>query len=123
MRHLYKVYRNLHKGCFSILKWNEAKKGYRVFLRESNLIAYSAEFRVSQAGRLRVLHSKQKNVHAYVLCHDIEVLDKPDKLGEEVYYNPYTTSTFIVKKTGEAIRSADEVIFNDNKCYLKHEKL
>ena len=56
-----KVYRNLHKGCYSI-----QVKG-RVVAHADEILIREPVFRVQPAGRKRVLRTKKKNVHAFVV--------------------------------------------------------
>lgn len=118
MRPEFKIYRNLHKDCFSVMRWNQEKKGYRLYQHVKDLEAYGVTFRVSQAGRARVLETKQKNVHAFVCCQEFKLASGAANLGEEIYYNPYKMETFRIKSSDESILNADSVIMTNNKCYL-----
>jgi hypothetical protein len=114
----FKIYRNLHKDCFSVLKYNKEKKGYRLFAHEKNLVCSEVNFTISKAGRNRVLLEKKKNVHAFVICKNyITFVDEPT-LGDQVYYNPYKMETFQVRATEEPIHSTGTLIITNNKCYL-----
>lgn len=76
-----KVYRNLHKNCYSIMQ-NGKVVGYQkeVFLK-------FCELTVSQKGRARVLATGHKNVHAFVKGYLLDTrLDSND--WNRVYYNP-----------------------------------
>ncbi len=59
------------------------------------------EFRVSEAGRQRVLKEQRKNVHAGVvgiLSEDSDTgyfIDMAQRQGERITYNPYRFSTFV----------------------------
>ena len=56
-----KVYRNLHKNCYSIqLDGRVVAHADEVFIRDP-------VFRVQPTGRKRVLREKKKNVHAFVV--------------------------------------------------------
>ena len=100
------VYRNLHKGCFSV-----QHKG-RVIAHVSEIALVDVEFRVSQAGRARVLKEGRKNVHAKVWGTITQ--QKIEKDLTEVYYNPYKTETFVV---------GDTAIFTATYCLLKNNKV
>ena len=73
------VYFNLHKKCFSIKALEGAMKG-RVVAHRDNVLLFHATFKVSQAGRERVLREKRKK-----------------ERGELVTYNPYKYTTFVYK--------------------------
>lgn len=85
-----RVYRNLHKGMYSV----QAKVNgrWKVIQHAQTVSLSDATFKVSQAGRLRVLRERQKNVHAYVYgtLSDLNCL-----LTDRVTYNPYKYSTFV----------------------------
>ena len=58
---IYQVYRNLHKGCWSI-----KEKGGKVVAHAEQAIMYHVTPVVNESGRQRVLREKRKNVHAYL---------------------------------------------------------
>lgn len=58
-------YYNLHRHCFSMRALEGASKG-RVIAHAAAVHIANATFKVSAAGRARVLSSRQKNVHAGV---------------------------------------------------------
>lgn len=88
-----------------------------------------AEFRVSEAGRQRVLRTKRKNVHAGCVGTPTAIwgatvrddLDEgtfaglgigknwPVFGGLRVRYNPYLTKTFVKSASGEPVVSAKRV--------------
>lgn len=105
------IYRNLHRGlCFSI------RLRGRVIDRQEHFIARNVRFKVSEAGRLSVVSTRHKVVHAFVVAESYE-LTKTDALGlTGVRYNPYLTSTFQVND--EPIYEAAAVLFQHGQCYL-----
>ena len=60
------IYFNLHRKCFSVKALEGAKKG-RVVAHVNDAIVYNPTFKVSEAGRQRVLRERKKNVHAGVV--------------------------------------------------------
>ena len=54
------VYFNLHTELWSV----RSRKTRRVLFHSAVVLLYDCEFKVSQAGRKRVLKDKRKNVHA-----------------------------------------------------------
>jgi hypothetical protein len=102
------------------LKWDFDKKGYRLFTHADTLLARDVVFKVHEKGRQRVLRERQKNVHAYLLCHDITILENlpENDFYQEIYYNPYTTDSFIIKDTGKPIYEVGEVVLSSNKCWI-----
>jgi hypothetical protein len=112
----YYIYRNLNTNSFSI-----KYKGI-VIERPIAIKLMNVDFIVSEKGRLRVLKEKRKNVHATLATSKYEIL-KIDKISdeyEEVYYNPYKTSFFILKRNNKKITKKDEVICLNNKIYIKN---
>ena len=118
----FRIYRNLHKDCFSIMKYNPEKKGYRLHSHAQNLTAEGVEFKVSQAGREKVIREKQKNVHAFVYCKNYSTFVKPIPVGDEITYNPYAMDSFRNKNSNEPIHSARSIVMTGNKCYLNYEE-
>lgn len=57
------VYRNLHKKCYSV----KSMKTGRVIAHVHEIMLFQPKFKVSEAGRNKVLRTKQKNVHAGVV--------------------------------------------------------
>lgn len=86
-----RVYRNLNKKCLSVQSW-VAGKGWRVTDHVQHIFLDNASFKVSQAGRRRVLDQKRKNVHAFIIGDRV---GQPKKTPtKQVRYNPYVSSSF-----------------------------
>ena len=85
------VYRNLHRKCYSV----KSLKTGRVIAHVDSIDLINVVFRVSEAGRQRVLREKRKNVHAGVVGYiaDVSLLCQ----SNNVTYNPYRFDTFIKK--------------------------
>lgn len=99
MKAKHKVYYNLHKHCLSIML-----KG-KVLEHSSEFFLKDVEFRVSQAGRNRVLKEKRKNVHAFV-CGTPDEGWPVDQLERRVTYNPYKYHSFVYSDTLEPVYKA-----------------
>jgi len=87
-----RVYRNLHKKCFSVQEKTE--KGWRVKRHATSIVLKNASFRVSEAGRKRVLKEKRKNVHAFIEGYEIKNSTQKHKCEVCVSYNPYKCDHF-----------------------------
>jgi len=75
-------------------------------------------YKVSQAGRQRVLREKRKNVHAMVVGELVTQSDNfpQSKQGfRPVYYNPYKVSTFVDRETQEPLTSSDFVFMGSDR--------
>lgn len=118
------VYFNLHRKCWSIKAMEGPRKG-RVIGHADYVDLACVEWKVSEAGRQRVLREKKKNVHAGAVgtlerwqepdgtAHGVPfnstTFDKvsernPTLFPEMVTYNPYKGSTFTNRDTGDAVR-------------------
>lgn len=104
-----KVYRNLHKKCWSVL----GPEG-RVILRTPRVAVLDADFVVRQGGRLRVLETGRKAVHAFVVGTLMtNAIPSTDGMVP-VTYNPRLNETFIRCDDGAAIHCAGIVILDEN---------
>ena len=109
------VYRNLHTGGFSLRE----KSTGRVIAHAKRFYLRNATFKVSQAGRKRVLKTKCKNVHAGI---EGELVFEPP-IGtpygggwQRVRYNPYKQKEF--SSLGVPVTHADLVSFWDDVVYI-----
>ena len=103
------VYYNLHKNLFSVKALEGEKKGL-VIAHVKRISLEDVEFKVSQAGRQRVLREQRKNVHAgvkgsWVMGHRERVT------LTAVMYDPYLYSTFVT-------RAAEEPVYKASYAYL-----
>ena len=113
------VYFNLHKKVFSIKALEGPCKG-RVIAHRRELMLYDAVFKVSEAGRQRVLREKRKNVHAGVVGHwfgayEPEVANQADIA---VTYNPYKYSTFVYADGEFPIVTAESAYLVNKKIFI-----
>ena len=118
------VYYNLHKKCFSIKALESVKEGAskgRVFLHSDAIVLHYATFKVSQAGRNRVLKEKRKNVHAGVVGYLSETLNYDYDTSEmtSVTYNPYLYTSFVTADSKTPVRSADTVYLKDRRIFAE----
>lgn len=118
------VYFNLHRKCWSIKALEGPRKG-RVIGHADYVDLACVEWRVSEAGRQRVLREKKKNVHAGAVgtlerwqtpegeAHGVPfnstTFDKlrnssPTSVPYMVTYNPYKGPSFTNRDTGADLR-------------------
>ena len=116
-----KCYWNLHKNTYSVMAMEGENKG-RV-IRYDNLINLeNASFKVSEAGRQRVLRDRVKNVHAFVIGDMVNSPWEESACDKGVTYNPYTCGEFYERRGGRGVASADRVqlgvnrMIKDGKC-------
>lgn len=103
------VYFNLHRKCWSVKALEGPMKG-RVVQHADTLMLTDCVFKVSEAGRQRVLRERRKNVHAGVVGTLTLALDGFIRDVKAVTYNPYRAGTFFDKGTGEPVHAADVVV-------------
>jgi hypothetical protein len=109
------VYFNLHKHLFSL----KNKKMNCVVDHAETVILANCKFKVSQAGRNRVLKEKRKNVHAgvegYLCTTELCGFDLND--FTEITYNPYKYDSFVTVGSKRRLNGANFVILHKKKVY------
>ena len=80
------------------------------------------EFKVSQAGRRRVLETQSKNVHAFV-CGTVESLDEtwehiPFTHAGIVTYNPYKHDSFVRRDCLSPVFTAKKVMVSGRDVFI-----
>lgn len=116
------VYRNLHKGCWSV----RSVKTDRVVGHPQTVALTDATFKVSQAGRERVLRERRKNVHAGVqgtlaAIDEVSTARLERKSGTnpfQVTYNPYRFDRFVRVTNTEPVQRADYVFLKPTGCWV-----
>ena len=107
-----KVYRNLHKDCYSI------KQDGLVKAHADKVDLWDCAFQVDKSGRERTLSEGRKNVHAFVIGYISEKF-----FGEfsyihndavKVRYNPKISGTFFIAETKKPCFSALAVRLDGN---------
>jgi hypothetical protein len=93
------VYRNTRTNCWSLLSASDR----RLLGHIDDVTLTDVKFVVQEAGRLRVLSTGRKNVHAFVRGSIESWKGKKPRRGRQVRYNPRETATFVQAKTGEPI--------------------
>ncbi len=125
------VYRNLHQNCWSV----KSRESGRVIAHADEVQLSGVDFKVSQAGRDRVLREKSKNVHAGLVgtlvnfdpiggkmptypgaTFSSDAGQKPSPADEvSITYNPYKYKHFVVRATEQPVASADTAILRADK--------
>lgn len=101
------VYFNLHKKCWSVKALEGERKGL-VIAHANELALEHCQFKVSEAGRQRVLAERRKDVHAGVVGYVSEGFD-PGLCTNPISYNPYKAGHFYNKVTDEPVFHASKV--------------
>jgi hypothetical protein len=112
---LVRVYVNLHQqGRFSVVN---VKTGL-VCGYATSLLLQDAVFHVSESGRLQVIETRCKKVHAWVKGVFLEDdIRRPSELTEEVKYNPYLHKGF-TDTNGTIVTYANQAFLSDKQVYI-----
>lgn len=98
------VYFNLHRKCFSVRARDGADRG-KVIAHVRGIVLRDVAFKVSEAGRQRVLRERRKNVHATVRG----VVTSGGTVRRSmrgVTYNPFVAGHFTERATGARVDNA-----------------
>ena len=111
-----RIYFNLHKKTLSLQtkvngRWKVTAHQFTAYLK-------NAKFKVSEAGRQRVLQQKRKNVHAFVTGELIDTLPKNYDKFDSARYNPYELEKF--QSCGKYIDKADFAILNGRQLFVNN---
>lgn len=118
------VYLNLHKTGFLSVRAAEGPEKWRVVGHVSAIQLEDCSFRVSEAGRQRVIRDRCKNVHATVRGRVVEASMEATPApcltakhsailaagGRDTTYQPYYTPTFINRETKHPVHAAQTVV-------------
>ncbi|TXT25404.1 MAG: hypothetical protein FD131_4605 [Rhodocyclaceae bacterium] len=118
------VYLNLHKAGFLSVRAAEGPDKGRVVGHVSAIELEGCTFRVSEAGRQRVIRERAKNVHATVRGRVVDMCLEPSPSacltekhsailtagGNDTTYQPYYTPTFINRETKQPVHTAQTVV-------------
>lgn len=118
------AYLNLHKAGFLSVRAAEGPDKGRVVGHVSAIELEGCTFRVSEAGRQRVIRERAKNVHATVrgrvVVACLEATPSPYLTakhsailaagGNDTTYQPYYTPTFINRETKRPVHAAQTVV-------------
>jgi hypothetical protein len=121
------VYVNLNQQSrFSIVdaepKSKSETSGLVLGYAESVLI-HSAQFKVSESGRQKVLANHRKLVHSSVVGILISVdQPKPQHMDTVVNYFPYVRGDYHTE-SGVTITQASQVHFESKRCYIQQEDI
>ena len=114
------VYFNLHRKLWSI----KSLKTGLVIGHSDTIILSDVKPKVSEAGRLRVLKEKRKNVHAGLIgtLKSVKELKHSLENFKEITYNPYKYTSFVFKENdNEYFYSCQEAIMKDRRVYVTHD--
>jgi hypothetical protein len=114
-----KVYRNLHKNCYSVQQDGLVKGHFK------KLAIKNPMFLVRTIGKELVRKTKRKNVHAFVIGYLEDFVGLRAVAGDCVTYNPYKNDSFVYKDTGNPVKKtkyADFFFSTEGKAIVKVER-
>jgi hypothetical protein len=109
------VYFNLHRKCLSVKALEGERKG-RVIAHADMVVLDNVTFKVSEAGRQRVIREQRKNVHAGVVGElesmgiNTTMLNIAEALYSPLKYNPYKFDSFVHAVNETPVRNAKRAI-------------
>ena len=110
------VYKNLNRDCYSV------RQDGIVRFHTHTICLKNVEYKVSEAGRQRVLRERCKHVHAVVkgtIVHSRELwYEKLPFAADFVTYNPYKNDSFYVVGDGEKIKKSQYADLYNNEPIL-----
>jgi len=108
-----RIYYNFHKKLYSVQEKVNGK--WKVVEHTNNINLINVTFKVSEAGRQRVIKEKRKNVHAAMIGERFPFIPKSFVYRDEVSYNPYKSPYFMVKSEDKPLDKAKYVQIVDGK--------
>lgn len=113
------VYFNLHKQVFSVKALEGDDKG-KVIAHRNEVTLSNVRFKVSEAGRQRVLRERRKNVHAGVVGEWTDVIDQKicKKSKISVTYNPYKYNSFVLYDNRQPVLTARHAYLKDKRIWI-----
>ena len=110
-----RIYFNIRTKMLSVQ--TKVNGQWKVTAHQFTAYLQNAKFKVSEAGRQRVLKQKRKNVHAFVMGELLEKL--PDHGAfHSARYNPYELEKF--QSNGKLIDKADFAILNGRQLFVNN---
>jgi|APHM01.1.fsa_nt_gi hypothetical protein len=108
------IYRNLHKGGYSVKNKESGTDGYDRVIDESpvdSITVTDVEFVIWEGKQQQVREQQCKNAHAFVRGEwvDESVQMIADRQTEPLTYDPYKYDTFVHAETEEPVTTAEVV--------------
>lgn len=90
---MVRTYFNLHKHLFSVQE--KVNGSWKVTRHVNFLVLKDVKFKVSEAGRQRVLREGRKNVHGYVYGEELTEYNIDEEAHINIFYDPYKYKSFV----------------------------
>lgn len=107
------VYFNLHKKVWSVMALEGPDKG-RVIARSSFVVLDNPVGKVRPGGRLKVIATGKKNVHAGIIGQLASLEEAPELAGQGrgVTYNPFKYDSFVYVDDKARFEGAERAYFD-----------
>lgn len=92
---------------------HRTEKGWRLWKHVPRIEVFNVVFKVSQAGRERVLREKRKNVHAFIEGDYAGVTGVTGSNLRFVRYNPYLAGHFFDQDTKKPVKESSWAFVNE----------
>lgn len=126
----FKVYRNLNKNCWTILAYNEEKKGWRVFKYLDNFVGLQCKPVVNKKTREKIVKDlestgkRTKTPHAFiecqVICNNILGVFKNIECYNYIMYDPYKSHMFFINDdVCNEYKGSEMCLFSEEKVIIK----
>lgn len=114
---MIRVYKNLHKNCYSIQQ--KINNTWKVIEYSNEIILENCSFKIYENGRQKVIKEKRKNVHAFICGEKLNLNSKQININNlvTISYNPYYSDSFYIKDSKEKIKSAKIIILREDKIF------
>jgi len=111
------VYFNLHKKVWSVRALEGVDCG-RVIQHATELCLADCVFKVSEAGRQRVIRERCKNVHAGVVGTLVAAAPADLNLSRRVTYDPYRFASFVDAEDHSPLTEATWAVFTPRAVHI-----
>jgi hypothetical protein len=128
---LVRVYKNLHRNCYSVQKKYEDGQ-WRLWGWHDFAVLHDPKFVVREGGRQRVIQTRKKNVHAFIQG-DLQLPWEPVYTGvfgveippefspekhKKIKYDPYTDEFFHIDGISMKNSDLDVVYLSKDGVYI-----
>ncbi|MEO0986805.1 MAG: hypothetical protein AAFY20_14815 [Cyanobacteria bacterium J06639_14] len=111
-----RIYRNLNNGRMSIQV--KTGKSWKVVGHVLEAVLQDVQFRVSEAGRQRVIRDQCKNVHAWGQGLLLGPAEPSIYAPVDLAYNPYVNDSFVQRDSDNIITSCKFLVVRDNRVFV-----
>jgi len=97
------AYKNLTRGTWSVAELKGERGRGKLLSHHVTLTLANCQFHVSEASRTRMLRTRQREVHAWVIG---DLVETAPSAGTRVSYNPFKGPKFVRCTDGSTVETA-----------------